>query len=139
VINIARIALLLGGSIVSPPSVQHGMATYYSYRDFGRGPLYAHPSARYSPSNGIPWCAVNVDAYLSGAVQPGDELIVYFPDYDKLLYLEAWDAGPFDGYYVQDHPELPILVDIPQHLWPLGRERSARIDVVNVSAMARLN
>lgn len=84
----------------------------------------------------MPWCAVNVNGYESGNVLPGDMIVVEFLDYDVVLFLEAWDAGPFDGYYVEDFSELPIIVDIPEHLWPLD-VTSARVRMYNVSAMER--
>lgn len=116
--------------------VQQGVATYYTFEDYGYGPLYAHPYQRYDPYNDLPWCAVNVAAYLSGAVQPGDKLVIEFIDHDEMLFLEAWDAGPFDEFYIEDFQDQPILVDVPEHLWPL-QQMSARIRVINVSRLQR--
>ena len=135
-LDIIKIAALLTG--ITVPSVDGGVASYYTYQDYGDGALYAHPSARYDPHNGIPWCAINVQAYLSGGVLPGDKIIVKFVDSDKFLFLEAWDAGPFDDYLIEDFPNLPILVDIPQHLWPL-HSLSAEIEMINLSKMERMN
>lgn len=130
------LAMMLGVAAPMDYSYQNGMATYYSYADYGKGPLYAHPSQRYDIGNGLHWCAVNVNAFLDGSVLPGDILLVDFLDYDRALFFEAWDAGPFDGYYIEEHPDLPILIDIPQHLWPLSG-RSAEIEMINLSAMER--
>jgi len=135
-LDIIKIAALLTG--ITVPSVDGGVASYYTYWDYGEGALYAHPSARYDPHNGIPWCAMNVQDYLSGDVLPGDKILIKFTDYDKFLLLEAWDAGPFDGYFIEDFPDLPFLIDIPQHLWHLPR-LSAEIEMINLSAMERRN
>lgn len=130
------VALVLGtvGPIQYP--YQDGVATYYTYQDYGKGPLYAHPFATYDPYNQSPWCAVNVQAYLDGSVQAGDMLLVEFIEYDIVLFFEAWDAGPFDGYYVEDFAHLPIIVDIPKHLWPLDA-MSAQVQVTNLSGLMR--
>ena len=136
-IQVAQIAMMLSSSLFSPPIVDEGMATFYTYQDYGGGPLYAHSSAIYDQKNDLNWCAVNEMAYLTGQVEPGDKLLIRFMDYDKFIILEAWDAGPFDGYYIADYPELPILVDVPLHLWPLTRQTSARVEIVNLSAMER--
>lgn len=137
-LNILRLAALLSDSVIPMMPIRHGVASYYTYYDYGNGALYAHPSARYDPHNGIPWCAVNVQAYLSGDVLPGDRIIVNFPEYNRFLFLEVWDAGPFDDYYIEDYPDLPFLVDIPQHLWPLPT-LSAEVEVTNLSAIERRN
>ena len=51
-LDIIKIAALLTG--ITAPSVDVGVASYYTYQDYGDGALYAHPSARYDPHNGIP-------------------------------------------------------------------------------------
>jgi len=134
-INIMKVAALVAG--LSFPAPEKGMATYYSYRDFGNGPLYASSHLRYDVHNGVSWCAVNVSAFENGSVLPGDLLLVHFIDSDDLLFLEAWDAGPFDGFFIEEHPDLPILVDIPQHLWP-SSARSAEIELINLTAAKRV-
>ena len=130
-------ALFLGNLNPMPYPVQEGVATYYTYPDYGNGALYAHPTLTYRLDHNVEWCAVNVNAFLDGSVRPGDKLVVTFIDYDVSLFLEAWDAGPFDGYYVEDFHSLPIIVDIPQHLWPLTWEKSARVQIVNLSSLHR--
>jgi len=115
---------------------EEGVATYYTYDDYGGGPLYASRTLMYDPSNSVLWCAVNVRSYEEGLVEPGDVLAIEFVDHNIVLYLEAWDAGPFDGYHVEDWADLPILVDVPEHLWPLDT-MSARVVVYNVSADER--
>jgi len=133
-IDVLKVAALLTGLVASP--VERGMATYYSSQDFGGGPLYASPTLQYNPSNEVRWCAVNVSSFQDGSVLPGDLLLIYFTNNNQVLMLEAWDAGPFDGFYLEDFPNLQILVDIPQHLWPLSG-RSAEIEMINLSAMER--
>lgn len=132
------VALLVGALVpIAPEAAETGIATYYTYEEYGGGPLYAHRTLHYDYSHDLPWCAVNVEAYLSGAVLPGDKLVVEFLEYDVVLYLEAWDAGPFTGYYIEDFgPDMPIIVDIPEHLWPLD-VMSARVRVTNISAVQR--
>jgi len=117
---------------IDETSYAHGMATYYTLDQYGGMPLYASDYLRYEV-NGVHWCAVDVREFESGRVHPGDTLLIKFLDMDTYMLLDAWDAGPFIGYYIEDHPELPILIDIPQHLWPADSAKSAEVTVVNLS------
>lgn len=112
-------ALLLVGLVVSiQVSPSEHIATYYTYEEFGGNPLYcSRPNdPLYYELDTTPWVAVNVRLYQTGVVRCGDPVLLVFKNGEELL-AKTLDAGPFDGYYVKDYPELPII-DIPQHLVP---------------------
>jgi len=121
--------------LLIPSLLGHGVATYYTFDDYGGGPLYCAGRAGY-PVDMIydtrsigkyNWVAVDVEAYQSGKVKCGDTLRVTF-DNNTTLEVLALDAGPFGKYYIQDWPDLPILVDFAEHCWPLDAW-SAVVDV----------
>lgn len=114
-----------------------GVATVYagSYVD---GPLYcARPGhqMRYD-LDALPWVAVDVREYESGRIWCGDELWLRFEDGTELQAL-ALDAGPFEGYYVEEWgADRAIVVDVPAHLAPFPG-LSAPVTMVNHSAVVR--
>jgi predicted SAM-dependent methyltransferase len=69
-------------------------------------------------------------------VQCGDELWVYFPD-GSVLVAQALDAGYLAEHWVQDHPNLPIVVDVPEMFAPF-EGLSSPVRVINRSAAGRL-
>lgn len=108
------------------------IATWYNPHAF-TGDVYCqqgHPD--------VPWVAVDVEHYLSGAVKCGDLLDVHFKSGD-VLGVQALDAGPLGKYCIEDHPSLSIVVDVPKHLWPLPIPTlSARVTkVINISEIVR--
>ena len=83
------------------------------------------------------WVAVDVREYEAGRVRCGDLLDITWKSGERLS-ARAWDAGPFEGYYVEDWGrDLPIVVDVPEHLWPVHPARSALVRVRNVTAELR--
>lgn len=116
----------------------HGVATYYTYEKYGGNHLYCSRRTsvggrdlRYTQDMmaKYDWVAVDVRAYESGDVKCGDMLRVCF-DNAECVDVLAWDAGPFERYYIEDYPDLPILVDFEESAWPFpGLTMSAIVDV----------
>jgi len=97
-----------------------GMATTYTASP--EAPLYCD---QFFPDQTLtyggvaePWVALDMNLY-SGWAEPGEMLVIYFED-GTLIKARALDAGRFGGRWVGDHPELPIVVDIPKWLAPQG-------------------
>lgn len=123
-----------------------GVATYYAgpyvgeplYWDQRIGQIDGLPDDLiYLPSNGYAWVAVDETEYLSGRIQPGDWLWIYFLEDGYCLKARALDAGYLYRFHILDWPGERIVVDIPQHLWPL-ETMSARVRMVNQSAAGRM-
>ncbi len=56
---------------------------------------------------------------------------------DKLTLQLKWvTQAQFAGYYVADHPDLPIVADIPGGLAPF-QGLSSPVHVLNLSALSR--
>ena len=103
-----------------------GVATWYNllgplYCDQGQGLIYDEET--------IPWLALSEDLYKSGWAQCGDRIQVEGDGWTIILL--ALDAGPLHRYYIEDFPDQPILVDIPQHLVPFST-MSQKVTVRNL-------
>lgn len=115
-VNAITIALLIANSTFA------GVATYYPSERFAGQPLYCaqHLGGQlvYSEDN-LPWAAFDVTWYEAGRIACGERVRLLFED-GTTLEVVALDAGRFysGGYWVQDWPELPIVVDLPEHLRP---------------------
>lgn len=112
-----------------------GIATYYNssvgsplYCDDGTGHLY-DPDAP-------PWVALSEELYKIGWAKCGDKIKVVLDDGTSFTAL-AMDAGPLQDYFLEESPELPLLVDVPQHLWP-RKTMSSLATVVNLTTVAEL-
>lgn len=108
-----------------------GMATWYNPAQYEYGVTFCGDDISTAPWE---WAAVDVRYFEAGQVLCGDLLEIRFSD--RVLYLPARDAGPFEGYYIADHPELPILVDLPRPVWP-KETRSEIVTVTNLSERTR--
>lgn len=111
-----------------------GVATVYGGPYVGQ-PLYCDGVGEdlvYSEMT-TPWVAVDVREFEMGRILCGDELWLRFEDGSELRAL-ALDAGPFEGYYVEQWGRQPIVVDVPVHLAPFAG-LSAPVRVVNHSAV----
>lgn len=91
-----------------------GVATWYTPTDFS-DPVVLY--CGYSEAD-TPWVALSVDLYETGAVRCGDAVVVEFP-HGEVVEAKALDAGPLYKYYIEDYPDLPLLVDMPEVIWPL--------------------
>lgn len=102
-----------------------GVATYYPSSRFAGRPLYCDQhlggDLRYAEDT-PPWAAFDVTWYEEGRIACGERVMLLFAD-GATLEVVALDAGRFysGGYWVQDWPALPIVVDLPEHLRPDDR------------------
>jgi len=122
------------GSLSKILPVFLGIATYYTgpigaplYCDDGTGHLYDVDAA--------PWVSLSEKLYKTGWAECGDKMKVVFEDGTSLIAL-AMDAGPLHKYFLEENPGLPLLADVPQHLWPYDT-MSAQVKLVNLTAVAR--
>lgn len=113
-----------------------GIATMYTTLEHDGQPLYCDcgQGLVYDVS-APPWIAVHAGYYQDGSVQCGDEIILYFLD-GQVLEARALDAGPFGKFFIADHPDLPIVTDVPEHLAPFPG-RSTEVRMINHSAAVR--
>jgi hypothetical protein len=108
-----------------------GIATWYAGPYIG-GPLYC---GGYYTTDNMPWVAVDVSEYENSRIRCGDTLMIWLAG--EMIRARAMDAGPLYKYYIEDFgPELPIVVDIPKHLWPL-ETLSAKVTIINSSEAYR--
>jgi len=110
------------------PLILVGVATWYAGPYVGQ-PLYcdAGQDLTYDTATS-PWLAMDPYYYEQGW-ECGDEVWVYIGK--EILQLRLYDAGPLLDYYITDFgPDVPIVADLPEHLWPLST-RSALVRVVN--------
>lgn len=77
-----------------------------------------------------PWVALNVSGH-GDYWECGKWVLVEF-DTGETLYARAMDAGPFDGYYVEQWgKDRPIVMDVPLHLFPVpGISAPAKVYVL---------
>ncbi len=118
-----------------------GVATWYGNPFIGE-PLYCDcglppPHRLVYARSTEPWLAMDPYYYEHGW-NCGDEIWVYFGN-SLVLKTALYDAGPLSHYYIEDFgPEVPIVADIPGHLWPFELEvRSAPVRLVNHSLARR--
>ena len=113
------------------------VTTWYIPTDFS-DPVLLYGG--HSPTPECRWVAVDVYRLLDGDVELGDVLYIEFVDHPQVsTVLAVRDTGPLGDYYIEDFPELPIVLDIPYRAWPAGLEglRSARVRIVNITALDR--
>jgi len=115
---------------MSIPLILVGVATWYAGPYVGQ-PLYCngptHGNLMYDSST-EPWLAMDPYYYEMGW-ECGDEVWVHIGG--EVLKLRLYDTGPLLDYYIMDFgPDVPIVANLPEHLWPL-RTRSALVRVVN--------
>lgn len=113
-----------------------GVITVYAAPYIGQ-PLYCdHGQGLVYETGAPPWIALDVRLYQSGRVKCGDEIWLRFPSTYRTLKALALDAGPFEGYYVEDWPSFPIVADLPAHLSPFPG-LSSPVSLFNYSAARR--
>ena len=112
-----------------------GMATWYAGAYVGR-PLYC--GGVYDTAH--EWIALP----MSADWQCGDLVAIWFEGADasehELVVARVYDTGPFGRHCIAQRDEcVPIVADVPAHLWPAGRvgDLSAPVRVVNVTRAAR--
>lgn len=113
-----------------------GLATVYG-GDYTNQPLYCCTDGTllYTP-RAEAWVAIDVQLYRQGW-RCNDELEIWL-DGGHTFRAHALDAGPLGRYYIADHPDLPLLVDVPVYYWPFDDGRlSAPVVVLNRSLLWR--
>jgi hypothetical protein len=85
-----------------------------------------------------PWVALPIQ---DKSWQCGDLGILFFEGKTaadhELLMVRVLDTGPFgDNCVMYGDKCLPIVADVPRHLWPVGG-LSAPVRLTNITAMAR--
>jgi hypothetical protein len=109
-----------------------GVATWYAGPFVGQ-PLYC--GGTYT-TDAEPWVAVNVEM-VGQQVCCGDQVLLYFPG-GQTLRARVGDTGPFSRYWIEQHGrDVPIIADVPRHLWPLHPALSSPVAMVNLSALER--
>jgi hypothetical protein len=102
----------------------------------------ATASTRGGGAGGEVWVALDVRQFQTDAARCGDHVVLLFSpstggqEGGLILHAQALDAGPFRDYYVADYPALPIVADVPAHLWPVAG-LSAPVHLLNLSALDR--
>lgn len=116
-----------------------GVATWYGPGFYGKtlgcGWCPSKP-IRFSQST-VPWVAVDESMYQQEWTC-WDHISVWISGVE--LRLRLLDAGPLYAHYIKDFgPDVPIVADIPEHLWPrsLSQKMSAPVRVVNRSLAKR--
>jgi hypothetical protein len=97
------------------------------YCDDGRGMVYDHSRA---------FIALPVTEYTAGVAMCGDWVRVTSQGHS--FWALALDAGPLELYHVIQYGNLPIIADVPEHLWPFSPAISAEGTVFNESAFNRM-
>lgn len=115
-----------------------GMATVYAGSFVGQ-PLFCDcdETLFYDIHSSPPWVALDKDLYDSKWASCGDELLLYGESfYGRKWRMEAkaLDAGPLGEYYLEDHPDKPIVADIPWALSPF-KGLSSKVIVVNLTRL----
>lgn len=104
-----------------------GAVTFYPADKFEGNPLYCAQylgdhltySRETAERYGM-WVALDVSLYESGVVKCGDQLTIWYGG-SEFVDVVALDAGTFEGYYVADWPELPIIADVPEYFQDTSR------------------
>lgn len=118
-----------------------GVITWYgglAQPEFQNQPLYCSTITKplYYNHETAPWIAMPVSWFEEKKISCGDLVNIHFPN-GAHLHARAWDAGPLEKYYVQDHPLLPIVADVPWEHWPL-ETRSSTAYVINTTAWKKM-
>jgi len=107
-----------------------GVATTYTYSDYGGEPLFCC-----GVYDDRPFVALPIEL-LGEFWECGDWVRVTTPG--SSLWVQALDTGPFYSYRVEQWGmDVPIIVDVPEHLWTPGGI-SAPAVVFNESLFNRL-
>ena len=98
-------------SIIFAIALLAGVATNYQAADYGGRALYC--GGTYNEDT----IFVALPVSLEGEYwQCGDQVQVRFED-GAAFWATALDTGPFFAYRVEQWGDLPIVVDVPDHLW----------------------
>jgi hypothetical protein len=115
--------------VTIPLVVATWYAGVYVGRDLYCGGVYAETTQS--------WVALPIQ---DDTWQCGDLVYLSFGNGDALM-ARVLDTGPFgDNCVIMDDDCVPIVTDVPRHLWPdaLAGQLSAPVQVTNITAMYRL-
>ena len=113
-----------------------GVITTYAGKYIGE-PLYCDRGNGLTYRDDIAFVALDVREYQSGRVQCGDWLRVTVNG--ASFWAQALDAGPFEPYRVTQFGDVPIVGDVPFHLWAHAPDISGRGGIFNESRFNRLS
>ena len=99
-------------------------------------PLYCDDGNGLVYDDSRPFVALPITQYQSGAAVCGDWVRVTVGEH--VFYAQALDAGPLEKYHVEQFGDMPIVADVPKHLWPYKRYISAQGMVFNEGAFNRM-
>lgn len=114
-----------------------GVITTYASTKYGGEPLYCDRGNGLTYRDDLAFIALDVREFESGRARCGDWMRVTIAD--RSFWAQALDAGPFDGYRVTQFGDVPIVVDVPDHLWAWAPWISAEGTAFNESRFNRLS
>ena len=112
-----------------------GVLTTYAGQYVGE-PLYCDRGQGLTYRDDIAFIALPVLEFGSGRAQCGDWVRVTVNG--DSFWAQALDAGPLELYHVEQFGRLPIVGDVPRHLWTHSPDISGLGSVFNESAFNRL-
>ena len=111
-----------------------GVITTYAGKYIGQ-PLYCDRGNGMVYDDSRAFIALPVSEFESGRAVCGDNVRVTIND--QSFWAKALDAGPLEKYRVTQFGNLPIVCDVPRHMWAWAPAISAKGSVFNESAFNR--
>jgi len=112
-----------------------GVLTMYAGEFVGQ-PLYCDDGTGTIYDDTLAFVALPVSEFESGRAECGDQVRVTVNG--QPFYALALDAGPLEKYRVTQFGDVPIVADVPQHMWEHSPDISGVGQVFNESAFNRL-
>lgn len=114
----------------------YGVITMYSSEKYGGEPLYCDDGTGIVYSDDLAFIALDVREFESGRAKCGDWIQVTIRGVS--FWAQALDAGPFKDYYIAEFGrDVPIVGDLPDHMWRFLPAISAQGQMFNESAFNR--
>ena len=111
-----------------------GVLTTYAGKYIGQ-PLYCDRGNGMVYADRLAFIALPVGEFESGRAVCGDQVRVTVNG--QPFYALALDAGPLEKYRVTQFGDVPIVGDVPRHLWAHAPDISGTGSVFNESAFNR--
>lgn len=111
-----------------------GVITTYAGQYVGQ-PLYCDRGTGMIYADNLDFIALPVGEFESGRAECGDWVRVTIQG--QSFWAQALDAGPLEKYRVEQFGTLPIVGDVPSHLWDWKPAISATGSIFNESAFNR--
>lgn len=111
-----------------------GVITTYAGKYVGQ-PLYCDRGTGMIYAADLDFIALPVSEFESGRAECGDQVRVVVNG--QAFYARSLDAGPLENYHVEQFGDLPIVADVPAHLWQFAPDISGAGSVFNESAFNR--